>query len=179
MKVLKLKGKFVANTMVCRIVDNTFRILKQILSQYYTLYRNSMQLFIIVLSSQKYCTTTWIHNLHAHNISSLRIIISLQQSNETYKHIKSCQHYIRKKSLPIRNIIFTYRYIRILLTVCFLAWLIRLLLLSGDIQPNPGPTSASSANDTNDTSFSSSDSQKIFANHPSIYTSTFKVCYLK
>ena len=36
---------------------------------------------------------TWIHNLHAHNISSLSIIISLQHSNETYKHIKSCQHY--------------------------------------------------------------------------------------
>ena len=89
--------------MVCRIVDNTFRILKQILSQYYTLYRNSMQLFIIVLSSQKYCTTTWIHNLHAHNISSLSIIISLQQSNETYKHIKSCQHNIRKKSVSVHS----------------------------------------------------------------------------
>ena len=60
---------------------------------------------------------------------------------------------------------FTNRCMRILFTVCFLAWLIRLLLLSGDIQPNPSPTSASS---TNDTSFSSSDSQEILANHLSI-----------
>ena len=70
-----------------------------------------------------------------------------------------------EKSLPIRNIIFTYRCIRILFTVCFLAWLIRLLLLSGDLQPNLGPTSTSSANDT---SFSSSDSQEILANDLSI-----------
>ena len=108
----------------------------------------------------------WFHNMHVYESSCLSITLSMQYNNEIYKHIKLCQHYGRRITSPTRNIRFTKACVRILFIACFLSWLYSLLLLSGDIHPNPGPASLSTATENIS---SSSFTHELLSNHLSIF----------
>ena len=90
----------------------------------------------------------------------------MQHNNEIYKHIQLSQHYSRRITSPCCNIRFTKTSLHVLFIACYLSWLCYLLLLSGDIHPNPGPSSISTDHDD---SLSSSTSHEILSNHLSIF----------
>ena len=94
------------------------------------------------------------------------MILSMQHNNETYKHIQLSQHHSRRITSPSRNIRFTKTCVHVLFIDCFLSWLCNLLLLSGDIHPNPGPASIRIDHDD---SLSSSASNEILSNHLNIF----------
>ena len=76
------------------------------------------------------------------------------------------QHHLRKFTTPDNNIKFTITCIRILRNACFLIWFVCLIMLDGDVHPNPGPESVSS--DVR-SSLSSVNSEDILNNHLSIF----------
>ena len=90
----------------------------------------------------------------------------MQHNNEIYKHIQLSQHYSRRINSTCCNIRFTKTCVHVLFIACYLSWLCNLLLLSGDIHPNPGPSSISIDHDD---SLSSSTSHEILSNHLSIF----------
>ena len=85
---------------------------------------------------------------YTYNIHCLSAMIILQRTNELYKTIQN--PYIKLKPNAYKNTIFTFYCINILILCNFFLWLLILLLLSGDIHPNPGPDSVET-----DTSISS------------------------
>ena len=87
--------------------------------------------------------------------------LTMQSNNEIYKYIKLNQHYCRANAPPTRNIQFN---IVFAMSICSLFYI--LLLLSGDIHPNPGPASCSNASES---SSSSSISHEQLSSHLSIF----------
>ena len=85
---------------------------------------------------------------YTYNIHWLSAMIILQRTNELYKSIQN--PYIKLKPNAYKNTSFTLYCISVLILCNFLLWLSTLLLLSGDIHPNPGPDSVET-----DTSISS------------------------
>ena len=108
---------------------------------------------------------TWSCSLHVYNSFCLSIILSIQYSDETYKHIKLTQHYTRTKYPLSCTITFNNTYLGVIFIFYSLLWLYNLILLSGDIHQNPGPASGSSQTEG---SFSSLDSRELLSNHLSI-----------
>ena len=78
---------------------------------------------------------TWFYKLHVYE-SSFSITLSMQYNNELY--IKLSQHYGRQITSLARNTGLTKTCARNVFIMSFLSWLYNLLLLSGDIHPNPG-----------------------------------------
>ena len=122
------------------------------------LHRRFHVILILLMVTQAY-------DCIAYGNSCLSIILSLQRSNEAYKNIQFMQHHRRKFNTPDNNIKFTITCIRILRNACFLIWFVCLIMLDGDIHPNPGPESVSS--DVRN-SVSSVNSEDILNNHLSI-----------
>ena len=118
---------------------------------------NKFYLFLI------FTLLTIFYNVHRYNIACYSINISSQSSNEIFKNIKINQHYRRTGIPPARNTDFTKTCIHILFVMFICCWLCLLLLVSGDIHPNPGPASSSS---TCESSLSSHDH---LSNHLSIF----------
>lgn len=103
-------------------------------------------------------------NQHMRSISSLSFILALQRSNETYKSIR--HPYKRLRSTTYENVRFTYLMVYILAISVLLLWsLCFLLLLSGDIQPNPGPDTITSSSSS---SSLSENSLQLLSSHLSI-----------
>ena len=78
------------------------------------------------------------------------LIIALQVSNEVHRSIK--HPYRRMQAQHNTNLRFTIACLSLLLVSVFLSWVIDLILLSGDVHPNPGPDSVSSLADTSTSS---------------------------
>ena len=123
----------------------------------------------LLLGSRKHIT---FHNTHllvlcllfttthqTHTIACFSLILDLQHSNEFYRNIK---HPGRRVQCHIENASFTKQLLLLLSLIIFMSWLIHLILLSGDIESNPGPNSVKSLTDT---TLSSLDS---LSNHLSI-----------
>ena len=81
------------------------------------------------------------------------LILALQRSNETFKYIK--HHSKCVKLLCKENMIFLSIFLKALVIGVICLWLFNLLILSGDIQPNPGPDCVNSITDN---SYSTSES---------------------
>ena len=92
----------------------------------------------------------------------LSLILALQRSNEMYKNIK---HPYRRVKCQHDNGIFLY-YLTISLFAITTEWIIHIILLSGDIESNPGPDSVEGSTDS--VSSSSFSSFKTLTNHLSI-----------
>ena len=96
-----------------------------------------------------------------YNVQCLSIVLALQRSNETYKHIKYPYTRVQVKmsdhnNLFCRNLFLSF-YILVVAT-----WMSFIVVLSGDVELNPGPDSVEGDSD------SSYDSFEILANHLSI-----------
>ena len=89
---------------------------------------------------------------YTYNIHCLSAMIILQRTNELYKSIQN--PYSKLKPNAYKNTSFMLYCISVLILCNFLLWLSTLLLLSGDIHPNPGPDSVET--DTSISSISSS-----------------------
>ena len=89
---------------------------------------------------------------YTYSIHCLSAMIILQRTNELYKSIQN--PYIKLKPNAYKNTSFTLYCISVLILCNFLLWLLTLLLLSGDIHPNPGRDSVET--DTRISSISSS-----------------------
>ena len=98
-------------------------------------------LFLIIISGLTSPTSS-ITNL-------LSLIIALQRSNEAYKNIKprTC----RKLNLTQTALCLSNLVIFIIISK-LLFWMYHLLLLSGDVEINPGPKSIDNLNDSSDSS---------------------------
>ena len=90
----------------------------------------------------------------------------MQSNNEIYKNSKLSQHYCRARAPPTRNTQFTKTCVHILFAIFICSFFCLLLLLSGDIHPNPGP--ATSCN-TSESSSPSSVSHEQLSSHLSIF----------
>ena len=113
-------------------------------------------LILLILSS---CSYAFLYDL-----TCLSIIIALQESNEAYRYIK-CP-YRRMSPRQNDNSIFSVLCVSLLITSLVLSWTVDLILLSGDVHPNPGPDSVTSLADL---SISNSvNSFSALANHLSI-----------
>ena len=92
------------------------------------------------------------------------LILNIQRSNELYKNIKF--PYIRRLKIH-QNIFFSNLLVLIHLTSDLILWGSMMILLSGDVEVNPGPDSAE------DTSFTSDDqsltSFETLSNHLSVF----------
>ena len=121
-------------------------------------HRNFHFIFILLLVTQ-------VYDPNAYGNSCLSIIISLQYNNEAFKNIH-LRNNCKKITSPNCNIQFTLICIRILFNACFLLWIFLLMMLHGDIHPNPGPDSVSSENPNG---ISSITPQDILSNHLSIF----------
>lgn len=106
------------------------------------------------------------YNITYYNISTLSIIISLQHSNEIYRIIRPFRHYRKIVAPPNNNIIFTCTCASLLIINCLFLLALRLIFLSGDIHPNPGPVSVDSHADS---SRSSTNSLHFLSHHLSIF----------
>ena len=109
---------------------------------------------------------TWFPSPDAYDISCLSLSLSVQSCNETYKRINFRHHCSRKILIPTRNKLLTKTCIIGLLLACLFLWLLNLILLCGDVHPNPGPPSTSTASES---SLSSLESQASSSNHLSIF----------
>ena len=110
----------------------------------------------LILSS---CSYAFLYDL-----IRLSIIIALQASNEAYRNIK-CP-YRRISPRQNDNSIFSVLCISLLITSVALSWTVDLILLSGDVHPNPGPDSVTSLADLSVSN--SVNSFSALANHLSI-----------
>lgn len=79
-----------------------------------------------------------------YNTMFFSLIISLQHNNETYRYIKLPHFNCKIVPGSTRNITFTCACITVLFTANSFLLLLDLLILCGDIHPNPGPASVSS-----------------------------------
>lgn len=108
-----------------------------------------------------------ISMLHKPNVCGtpcLSLILALQRSNEMYKNIKVPYTRLFTSS---RNIVFT-RNCFIFLSIAVLShWILALILLSGDIEINPGPDSVEGSTDSSHNN--STTSYEMFSNHLSIF----------
>lgn len=97
--------------------------------------------------------------------SCFSIILNLQRSNEMYKDIK--RPYTRVQNIPAKNVQFSHNFFLLLMIIAIAYWIYILILLSGDVEVNPGPDSAEG--NTN-SSFSSANSLpfEMLSNHLSI-----------
>ena len=83
-----------------------------------------------------------------YNAMGVSLIISLQHNNEIYKHIKLSHLSYKIISMSTRNVTFTRVCITVLFTTNSFLLLLNLLILCGDIHPNPGPASVGPLNDS-------------------------------
>ena len=72
-------------------------------------------------------------------VSSLSLIIDLQRSDEAYKNIK-CP-YSRRKGTPTKNLNFSRHCLMSIFVTVLILWLFVLIILSGDVEINPGQNS--------------------------------------
>lgn len=103
-------------------------------------------------------------NQMMYSVYLLSFILALQRSNETYKYIRQPFRYIQPPSN--NNSTFTSKCIYTLICMVFFLWLLSLLLVCGDIHPNPGPDSVSLS--SNQSMNSSQSSFSTLSNHLSI-----------
>ena len=103
--------------------------------------------------------------LQLYNAMGFSLIISLQHNNEIYKHIKLSHLSFKIIPMSTRNVTFTRVCITVLFTTNTFLLLLDLLILSGDIHPNPGPASVGSLNVS---SLSSTASMEMLSKHLNI-----------
>lgn len=96
--------------------------------------------------------------------SCLSFILALQRSNEAYKNIKFPYH--RCRCTSEKNLNFSHKCLLSMFTSVCTLWLFTLIVLSGDIEVNPGPGSVGGSTDTSVNS--SSTSYQMLSNHLSI-----------
>ena len=94
------------------------------------------------------------------------MILSLQRTNETFNFINQTHHCYKTVPPHLNNIAFTRAGILILCLANLLLWALNLLLVCGDVHPNPGPNSVNSLAES---SFSSSTTTDLLSNHLSIF----------
>lgn len=82
--------------------------------------------------------------------SCLSLTLALQRSNETYKYIKF--PYSRVKHTSEKNLIFTRNCFFSLLFAVIVCWTSCIIILSGDVELNPGPDSVGGSTDSNQNS---------------------------
>lgn len=121
---------------------------------------NKFHIFLI------FTLLTLFYNVHTYTVACFSIHITMQSNNEIYKNIKLSQHYCRARAPPTRNTQFTKTCVHILFAMFICSFFCLLLLLSGDIHPNPGP--ATSCN-TSESSSPSSVSHEQLSSHLSIF----------
>ena len=80
------------------------------------------------------------------DLSFYSLVLHLQQCSEMYKNIRTSRR-LRKSS---KNIPFVCRILILFHVVVLVSWLFILILLSGDIELNPGPYSGDGSADTSD-----------------------------
>ena len=78
--------------------------------------------------------------------SCLSLTLALQRSNETYKYIKF--PYSRVKHASEKNLIFTRNCFFSLLLAVIVCWTSCIIILSGDVELNPGPDSVGGSTDS-------------------------------
>ena len=88
--------------------------------------------------------------LPLYDVTCFSLIIALQASNEVHRSIK--HPYRRMQAQHNTNLSFSIACLSLLLVSVLLSWVIDLILLSGDVHPNPGPDSVSSLSDTSTSS---------------------------
>ena len=88
--------------------------------------------------------------LPLYDVTCFSLIIALQVSNEVHRSIK--HPYRRMQAKHNTNLSFSIACLSLLLVSVLLSWVIDLILLSGDVHPNPGPDSVSSLPDTSTSS---------------------------
>ena len=88
--------------------------------------------------------------LPLYDVTCFSLIIALQVSNEVHRSIK--HPYRRMQAQQNTNLSFSIACLSLLLVSVLLSWVIDLILLSGDVHPNPGPDSVSSLPDTSTSS---------------------------
>ena len=101
--------------------------------------------------------------LQLYNAMGFSLIIS--HNNEIYRHIKLSHLSYKIIPMSTRNVTFTRVSITVLFTTNSFLLLLDLLILFGDIHPNPGPASVGSLNDS---SLSSTASMEMLSKHLSI-----------
>ena len=85
-----------------------------------------------------------------YDVTCFSLIIALQVSNEVHRSIK--HPYRRMQVQHNTNLSFSIACLSLLLISVLLSWVIDLILLSGEVHPNPGPDSVSSLPDTSTSS---------------------------
>ncbi|MEW8544645.1 MAG: hypothetical protein AB2693_14035, partial [Candidatus Thiodiazotropha sp.] len=100
-----------------------------------------------------------------YTVSCLSLILDLQRSNEAYKNIKF--PYTRCECIPSENLSFSRYCLTSILVSVPITWLFILIVVSGDVEVNPGPGSVESDVDSNINS--SSSSYQMLSNHLSIF----------
>ena len=119
--------------------DETFESLRFAYDKRSFVKMKTILLFIFLLSFTS-------HGYKAYTISAISLIVQDQRSLELFKLIK--RPLCRVTSLHIeKNKLFCCKLFKTLAACIFVTWLLILILLSGDIQENPGPDSVSSLAD--------------------------------
>lgn len=122
----------------------------------------ALHIYIILLPE----LLTLLLNMQAYGITCLSMILSLQRTNETFNFINQTHHCYKTVPPHLNNIAFTRAGILILCLANLLLWALNLLLVCGDVHPNPGPNSVNSLAES---SFSSSTTTDLLSNHLSIF----------
>ena len=86
-------------------------------------------------------------------VSCRSLIIDLQRSDEAYKNIKF--PYSHCKCTPTNNLNFSRHFLMSMFVTDLLLWLFVLIILSGDVEINPGPNSVEGDADSSINSSSS------------------------
>ena len=112
---------------------------------------------------------TLLYSMQTYNISNLSLILNLQHSNETYRLIKRTRHDYKTVTVVPRNVVFSRSCIIALLIIDFSFRAVELIILSGDVHPNPGPNSVNSSGQGSEINLSNDSLQELLACHLSIF----------
>ncbi|MCG8076808.1 MAG: endonuclease/exonuclease/phosphatase family protein, partial [Candidatus Thiodiazotropha taylori] len=108
-----------------------------------------------------------IYKPEVSSFSNFSLILALQRSNEMYKTLRMIHPCTCKLALNYGNIHFTHNLIRFIFVFDLALWVAILLILSGDVEVNPGPGSVDSNTDSNHNV--SASSLEMLSNHLSIF----------
>ena len=92
-----------------------------------------------------------IHKPDVGSLLHFSLFLALQRSNEIYKTIRMNHPPTYKLAPYSKNTYFTHSLISFIFAIDLVLWTFTLILLSGDIEVNPGPNSVVSNNDSNRT----------------------------